>query len=201
MLIYPSTVYSATLARQCSAYWLVLVDSVFCRLNPTFSHWLESVPSLLYPTTAGNWLEFGRDTREPMFVFFPPVPSVHRMDYICLQLKADCLGPRSGEKFEHSVWLLKTPFISVQGTNVTPAVRTWVSLLVLLLLFSNSLPEICRCASFFCRLVSCNFTLTRFLVINIFLKQTKEEKRERKKRNRRIKKRRKKRKRKKKKSL
>lgn len=127
------------------------------------------------------------------------MPSVHRMDYICLQLKADCLGPRSGEKFEHSVWLLNTPFISLQGTNVTPAVRTWVFLLVFLLLFSDSLPEICRCASFFHRLVSYNFTLTSFLVINIFLKQTKEEKKKRKKRKRRIKKRRKKRKGKKKK--
>lgn len=45
---------------------------------------------------------------------------------------------------------------------------------------SSSLPDICRFASSFTGLVAYDFIVPSFLLINIFLKPTKEEKEERK---------------------
>lgn len=121
-------IYSASLKVKKSLGLWVYWPMKKCLL--VLPHWLDHISSLAYPTTVGSWLDFGRDTREPMFAFFPFMPSVHRMDYSWLQLKSRLFWL----KVRVEIWAFcvtaKTPLVPFWSTNVTSAITIGILWLV-----------------------------------------------------------------------
>lgn len=99
-----------------------------------------------------------------MFAFFPLCHLFTEWITVASSQKADCLGPRSGEKSPHPVWLLKASSPSRQNRNVTSAVRTWSLDWFLWQLLSNSLLEIHKSSSPFSDLASYFFISVCFLL-------------------------------------
>lgn len=109
-----------------------LLDSIFSVLNRILPYRLapfKKKKKFIFCLFYHSWKQasFWKRRQRACVCIFSCMPSVHRMDYSCLQLKSRLSWPRVRREASASCLTAKTFFPSLQDTNVTSAIRTWVS--------------------------------------------------------------------------